>query len=161
VCVGKEGARCSTNQECSFPRCDTFYEDKDGDGYGNTSKPQGFCSSSQSNAPAGFAKLPGDCCEADPDANPGYNVGVDKENRFSATLNLCGSWDFNCDGVEQIACPGEQGATCARTGVDCRMTSSMFAGDVPCGQQGAKETCCATQCPEKWYYEGFQPQTCR
>ncbi|MEZ4320096.1 MAG: putative metal-binding motif-containing protein [Myxococcota bacterium] len=60
---------------------ETFYEDLDGDGFGDDASPTNRCFQ-----PAGFVALDGDCNDADPDVNPN-------------AVEVCDGNDNDCDGV--------------------------------------------------------------
>lgn len=61
----------------------TWYEDKDGDGFGNSAVTQKACAE-----PAGFAPLPGDCN----DDNPAFHPGASEANCDDPN-------DYDCDGT--------------------------------------------------------------
>lgn len=46
-----------------------------------------------------------DCCDIDPDVFPGQTEWFDSPN-------ACGSWDYNCDKVEELGSPAAPGGEC-------------------------------------------------
>ena len=72
---GGDDAAADGGTDCS----DTFFEDTDGDGYGNDSNSQQAC-----DAPDGFVAQGGDCDDGNADAHPG---GVE----------VCDGSDNDCD----------------------------------------------------------------
>jgi hypothetical protein len=45
--------------------------------------------------PPNAQDAPEDCCDADPDANPGQT------KYFQGPVKVCGGFDYNCDGAEE------------------------------------------------------------
>lgn len=75
----------------------TWYEDKDGDGYGNSSMTMQACSK-----PDGFASVPGDCVDIDPTFHPG-----------APEPNCNDPNDYNCDGsVSFVDADGDTFPSC-------------------------------------------------
>jgi hypothetical protein len=86
-------------------RCRTYFLDVDGDGYGSVATVR--CDGERA-PPPGYVTTGGDCCDADPDAHPGQTL-------FGTKTTACGTFDFNCDGVQEPqvpACPVPCGALC-------------------------------------------------
>ncbi len=75
---GAPDAACATSK---------FYPDGDGDGFGDTTKAVDMCT-----APVGYIAKGGDCRDADPTSHPG-------------AVELCDSFDNNCDGLADDADP--------------------------------------------------------
>jgi hypothetical protein len=88
-CRLKAMQACSSNAECATGNCETFYVDRDGDGFGGSATLQ-LCAPVGAAAPTGYVTASGDCCDSDPSANPG-------QTNWFTTEDACGSWDFNCD----------------------------------------------------------------
>lgn len=73
-----------------------------------------------------------DCCDIDPDAFPG-------QTEWFESPNACGSWDYNCDRVEELGSPAAPGGECspvhsqgAPPGIfDCDV--SKISGIAACG----------------------------
>ncbi len=42
--------------------------------------------------PAGYSAVGGDCCDSDNNTFPG-------QTKYFTTANVCGGWDYNCDGA--------------------------------------------------------------
>jgi len=98
-CAGKESCRDLT----------PFFEDRDNDGYGNTSEIQQGCA-----APEGYVDVSGDCDDRDHDVYPGAN-------------ETCGDGKVNdCDSSE-----AEAAASCTISGEVAASAASTatFAGD--------------------------------
>jgi hypothetical protein len=115
----------STTEE-NATGCSTYYSDVDGDGYGGNSKC--LC------APSATYRITqgGDCCDRDARARPGL-PGI----LWYTSANICGSYDYDCNGTEQraIAREGYCYPWCeSRTGwfgkstMPCGGTHSYFAG---------------------------------
>jgi hypothetical protein len=125
------GGTITCNSTCSSAISPTtWYQDVDGDGYGNASVPQSACSK-----PSGYVSNSTDCCDTDANAHPG-------QTSWFTAVNACGSWDWNCDGVITKEVPdtnsGPPVPSC--TGLDnsgCDQTipsgDSSFGGPVTCG----------------------------
>jgi hypothetical protein len=112
VCKVMDGATCQTDGDCGSGHCLTYYVDSDGDGYG-TSVTAKFCNELTGPPPAGYAAYPGDCCDVDSGANPGFDSSV-----FLRFPDQCGSYDWNCNGVvaQEATCSGQSTLAC---GADC------------------------------------------
>jgi hypothetical protein len=107
-CDGKHRVTCSGSgetrreacaQHCVNGRCEKecqkriFYEDDDGDTYGDGASQKEACT-----RPAGFAERDGDCNDADPKVHPGQTA------YFTAPSSK-GGWDYNCDNVVEKQYP--------------------------------------------------------
>jgi len=84
TCDGVDNDCNGATDEC----CDTYYEDSDTDGYGNSSVTKEACSK-----PSGYVADDTDCLDTDRKVNPGQT------NYFDTTHNG-GGWDYNCDGTD-------------------------------------------------------------
>jgi len=91
VCRLKSLQACNSNSDCASLLCQTFYVDHDGDGYGESNKTISFCEDDSGTPPAGYVTQGGDCCDSDNNTFPG-------QTKYFSTANLCGSFDYNCDG---------------------------------------------------------------
>jgi hypothetical protein len=89
VCKLPDGAACSTNAECIGGSCLTTYRDADGDGYG-----AGMVRRCETSPQAGYITRAGDCCDQDANSSPATLT-------YRTFRNLCGSYDWNCDGFEE------------------------------------------------------------
>lgn len=112
----------SKSEKCLTPS--TFYEDADGDGFGNPSKSVQACVAPPKTVTDGT-----DCADDDPRAFPG-------QTQFFHTPRPDGSYDFDCDGKSSIRLT--QRASCEEDPATrkCSATSG-WDGKVPdCGQAG-------------------------
>lgn len=91
VCKLPDGAACSTSTECLGGSCLTTYRDSDGDGYGGGGVSVRRCETSPQ---AGYVTRAGDCCDQDANSSPATAT-------YRTFRNLCGSYDWNCDGFEE------------------------------------------------------------
>jgi hypothetical protein len=91
ACKLAEHAPCSSDDECAYGRCRTYYADDDLDGYGRTDDFIKECNLLPF-APGGYSTVGGDCCDVDPLAHPGMTA------TFSIP-DVCGSIDYGCSGV--------------------------------------------------------------
>ncbi len=121
-CKLREGEACADSAECAGGACRTYYPDADADGYGaiGSSVALSRCDASP-NPPSGFVETAGDCCDTDPGAHPSVVT-------YSASRDRCGSYDWNCSGVEERqntqGCAGEQPVQCGQA------CSIVFKGTV-------------------------------
>jgi len=76
---------CCTGNVCGAQPL--WYQDADGDGYGNPAVVIAACA-----RPAGYVANGTDCCDSDANAHPGQTA-------YFATADACGSFDYNCDGA--------------------------------------------------------------
>ena len=88
------------------PECD-----KDGDGYLAQASP---CNGT-------------DCCDTDPNANPG-------QTQFFAVADNCGSFDYNCD--SKLETEYATDIVCTGTGLTGCKGGPGFVGDPACGTSG-------------------------
>ena len=89
-CDGKDNDCDGEVDEVDAEGCSPYWaDDNDGDGFGGTE----VCTCEP---PPGGKGPPGDCCDADPDAKP-YQTKY-----FTEPVNICGGFDYNCDGVEEL-----------------------------------------------------------
>jgi hypothetical protein len=94
-CKLRNQQKCSSSSDCASGDCESFYEDLDGDGYGSA-KTLKLCEDAGAAAPPGYSTLTGDCCDRDVSTNPA-------QTSYFSTMNVCGSWDYNCDGTVEVA----------------------------------------------------------
>jgi hypothetical protein len=106
--------------------CTKYSPDADSDGYGsNTAAPIGFCGGAVTRP--GYSTNALDTCDKDKNVYPGNTT-------FYASANQCGTYDYDCDGVETketltFSCPGLN---------RCR---NGYAADVACGASALFGTC--------------------
>ena len=118
--------------------CGTFYVDSDGDGYGTSASIQ-RCGTT---VPSGHADKSGDCCDIDTHAHPGSTTTL-------ATADVCGSFDYNCDGNETPKSngPSDCGAgTCGFVEGKCQYT-----GGCTCGGSSPCTTYTTAACGQAYY----------
>ncbi|MCA9605510.1 MAG: putative metal-binding motif-containing protein [Myxococcales bacterium] len=134
------------------------YEDRDGDGYGVTSATSMRCGCG-----SGWATLPGDCADWNPDAHPGQTYRSDCYCAAPppATCSVvCGpgtSADWDCNGTEQRRWLGDLGfcPACIGSGPEGRVWES---GSVPSCGEVAWQLLCHADCSSE---RRRVPQECR
>lgn len=89
-----DGVNCVRPTDCISGSCTTFFKDADADGFGSriAAESAAFCGTSP---PAGYAANTGDCCDSDKNAKPG-------QTSFFPASNACDSFDYNCNGAEDL-----------------------------------------------------------
>ncbi len=118
------------NEEGSLG-CRTYFEDKDGDGWGNPSSTRCLCGNVP---PAGYTTRSADCCDTDSSVNRDV-----RDDQWFETKNNCGDFDYDCDGheVQELQEIGH----CLQGGYGGSITCSVFEGwdqNVPeCGKTGS------------------------
>ena len=119
---GCQGGRCI---ECTVR---TFYLDSDGDGHGDPSQSLEACE-----PPHGYVAVADDCNDADSRAHPA-------QTGFFSEPDGAGSYDYNCDGIEE-----QQHSTTAWCNGDANGTGCVGDGwalGVPgCGTSGLLAHC--------------------
>jgi len=83
-----DGASCTSNSQCLSGSCTTFYQDSDGDTYGNPSSSTQRCGLTY----AGYVTNNTDCYDGNASAKPGSAT-------CSGTNRGDGSYDYNCNGT--------------------------------------------------------------
>jgi hypothetical protein len=141
------GATCQQNNDCASGRCETWFRDRDGDGFGTTDDVQRICGS-QSGAslpPQGYVASAGDCCDlGGSDAIVTRDIFPGQTRFFDIPQASCpdvGAFDFNCSGgIESVHREGLGG--CAFAG--CSNTV-IWTGLAPrCGLTGPISICVGT-----------------
>jgi hypothetical protein len=94
ACRLKNLQGCTSNADCASLLCETFYVDRDGDGFGESNKTISFCEVQGATPPTGYVTQGGDCCDSDANAFPG-------QTKYFTSADGCGGWDYNCDGTIQ------------------------------------------------------------
>jgi len=134
---------CKCNVACDGGACQVFYQDADGDGYGNmngdpTLGVTAYVGCSNDTVRAGFVPDHTDCDDQDPLVNPGQTAYFDTRSTGPAH-----TFDYNCDGILEKGIPEYPGAACEF----CSPTPTCGATNPTCtvsGQQGA--FACGPEC---------------
>jgi hypothetical protein len=112
--------------------CGAFYIDSDSDSYGDANSPPIHrCGSTP---PSGYVTNNGDCCDNDQYSYP-------NSTNYQARTNGCGSWDWDCNGVQKVV-NGPAVGTCGT--LQCNNQSLGSCDPVPnsCTCSGTDQ--CAT-----------------
>jgi len=126
-----DGASCTAADQCTSGVCSTFYQDADGDTYGNPNVVARVCGTS---APSGYVSNNQDCCDADLNAHPG-------QAGWFTGANGCGNFDYDCSGAseQEYTSLGQQCS--AATGV-CSQGTFACPLDARVGWLGGSVTGC-------------------
>lgn len=141
VCKRKDGVVCAAASDCASGVAATGYRDSDNDGYTSTAT-ELRCGTSVPH-PTPTAQL--DCCDSDANAHPGATD-------WHSYTNNCGSWDYDCDGVEspQAMSPSDEPADangCRHNGcasgspAQCCTGFGWVSAKPACGQSGTYRSC--------------------
>lgn len=170
------GATCTQDFECSTEHCQTFFRDRDGDGYGSdvTTDQRRVCNSltDQSLSPiAGYVALSGDCCDRDGAAGVQSSTIFPGQRQFFDTpQSICSNIadrDYDCSGAVEFLFQDDtqRGAgTCAYSGCngDTIWDVSQTGGSPPrCGAAGPILTCSGTSGACTAASQGFTTNFCR
>jgi hypothetical protein len=102
--------QCSSTMNCGTGvACQTFYQDADGDGYGNKNGTMAAGTAMPGcvgSPPAGFVADNTDCDDGDASVHPGQT------GWFTAASKGVGTFDYDCDGTVVKEFPQYPGATC-------------------------------------------------
>jgi hypothetical protein len=101
---GSCGKTCPSGATCTAGACmccdgtvcnpvPTWYQDLDGDGFGNVNVATAACT-----RPTGYVMSSTDCCDTDALAFPGQTA-------WFMMPDQCGSYDYNCDGMATVQTP--------------------------------------------------------
>jgi hypothetical protein len=112
------------NNTCSA--ASTWYPDTDNDGFG-TSADSAAAVLSCSKPDGGYANTNTDCCDIDPNAYP-------NEPNYYSSADLCGSFDYNCDGVPEQRVNGPSG---------CDVVNCVLTADGGCVNDAALPSGCS------------------
>ena len=118
------------NEEGSLG-CRTYYEDKDGDGWGNSRSTRCLCGDVP---PTGYTTRSADCCDTDSSVNRDV-----RDDQWFETKNNCGDFDYDCDGreVQEL----QEIGRCVQGGYGGSIICSLVVGwneDIPkCGETGS------------------------
>jgi len=96
VCLKSNGQTCSSFGECAAGTCNTYYQDRDGDGYAGATGT--YCGQTP---PTGWIATTNgvDCCDTDINAHPGQT------GYFATARTGCGGYDYNCSGTDELQYP--------------------------------------------------------
>jgi hypothetical protein len=114
---------CCSGSTCSGSM-PIWYQDADGDGYGNKAVSMASCTK-----PTGYVADDTDCCDTDANAHPGQTM-------FFTVPDACGSFDYNCDGVDT---PKVNGVSCGA--VMCVLEAGTCVNIGGCGQDFSQAAC--------------------
>ncbi len=120
-----KGVMCSAGVACQI-----FYQDADGDGYGNRNgvlgtTAQAGCAGAP---PTGFVADNTDCDDGDANVHPGQT------GWFGTVSKGTGTFDYDCDGTPVKEFPEYPGAGCTF----CPGCSACAPGSATCGSTGAQ-----------------------
>ena len=103
--------QCSSSMNCGTGiACQTFYQDADGDGYGNkngTTAAGTAMPGCVGSPPAGFVADNSDCDDGDASVHPGQT------GWFTTASKGIGTFDYDCDGTVVKEFPQYPGASCS------------------------------------------------
>lgn len=147
------GAVCGDDNQCSSGRCETWFRDRDGDGFGTTDDIQRTCGavSGSSLPPSGYTAISGDCCDlSGVDGVQARTIFPGQTQFFDVPQAACPNValrDYNCSGdIEFLHQDATErgGGSCEFTG--CNGTTiwdiSQTGGTPPaCGAAGPILTC--------------------
>jgi hypothetical protein len=94
TCKLQEGESCATDGDCAFGKCQSYYEDADGDGYGDVATADSRCDASP-RPRAGEILVGGDCCDIDARVHPGQTL-------YRTAKSACQNYDYDCSGTEEF-----------------------------------------------------------
>jgi hypothetical protein len=121
------GSSCSGDSECSSGRCETWYLDRDGDGFGATDDTQRTCGSLSGSSlpPQGYVATAGDCCDlGGVERAQAQTIFPGQTQFFDVPQIICGNvgrLDFNCSGDFEFLFQEDTargGGGCAFSGCD-------------------------------------------
>lgn len=98
------GATCSEDTQCSSGRCETWFQDRDGDGFGASGDVQRTCGSAGGTSlpPIGYVARSGDCCDlSGSDAVVSRDVFPGQTRFFDLLQTSCpdvATRDYDCSG---------------------------------------------------------------
>ncbi|MBI3206610.1 MAG: hypothetical protein HYZ29_34045 [Myxococcales bacterium] len=146
---------CATGAcQCNGQTCDagvaciTFYQDADGDGFGNKGMYKLGCANKP---PTGYVLDNTDCYDNNKDAKPG-------QTQWFPTHRGDNSFDYNCDGTQEKQYPVVSASSCLQClqtcsgkcgyagfscsgATGCPLTKSGYYSDVGCGGWAVLQSC--------------------
>lgn len=179
VCVSAmlpDGATCTQDNECLSERCQTFFRDRDGDGFGTNEAAdlRRVCNSrtQQSVSPlVGYSPLSGDCCDRDgSDGIQTSTIFPGQRQFFDTPQNICSNVadrDYDCSGEVEFLFQVDTesgGGTCAFQGCNGATVWDLSqTGGVPprCGASGPILTCSGSNGACTVVTQGFTTNFCR
>jgi hypothetical protein len=93
TCKLQAGEACAQDTDCAFGKCQTYYEDADGDGYGDAATADSRCDASP-RPRTGEVLVGGDCCDIDARVHPGQTL-------YRTARSACRNYDYDCNGSEE------------------------------------------------------------
>lgn len=150
------GLPCASGADCCSGTCETYYEDTDGDTYGNALATASLCAAT---APDGFSTNGDDCYDESADVFPGQTACFNVERGD-------GSFDYDCSGTEtRCGTCSEMEGDPAGSWVCWQRSTCQYGGawtayaNVGCGQSGhdpERVTCyndsgCVQERPATYY----------
>ncbi len=125
----------STDQDCDTAvdegATTTFYADLDGDGYGDADNTTEACSLPST----GYVSDGTDCYDVNTSANPGQSA-------FFSADRGDGSFDWDCDGVEEPEYPSEASCALDTDKAECTGDPGWESGVPACGVSGTWVEAC-------------------
>jgi hypothetical protein len=118
---GPPGTVCSQNVDCQSNDCRNWSPDGDGDGFGAAGVVVRRCGPPGQ----GFVANADDCCDSDSSARP------NQTDFFNRVRNVCGGFDFNCDGTTE---PNPPMGPCTAYGID--NCPGVISSELNCGGNG-------------------------
>ena len=151
VCDGSDNNCDGFVDEEGASGCTTWYQDLDDDGYGSTVS---ICACAASGDFT--SSLSSDCYDLSATANPTHTS-------FHTSNRGDGSYDYNCDYVEEKQTTTESG-TCAFFSGFCAVSDGWASSPPSCGSSGTWRTGCyysTSGWPSEWgcYWASEYPQT--
>lgn len=156
TCVGATlpaGSSCTQDGECTSGRCETWYRDLDGDGFGTDADVQRTCGSANglSVPPNSYVRTGGDCCDvAGANGRQAAQIFPGQTQFFDVSQGSCGDlgmFDYNCSGeVEYLFQEATErgGGGCSFSGcsgVTVWALAEMGGTPPSCGGIGALNAC--------------------
>jgi hypothetical protein len=98
------GSTCSADNQCGSGRCETWFRDRDADGFGTTDDVQRTCGALNGSSlpPNGYRATAGDCCDlGGAEAVQARTIFPGQTQFFDVPQVICptvGSRDYNCSG---------------------------------------------------------------
>lgn len=179
ICVSTTlplGATCTQDSECSSERCQTFYRDRDGDGFGADAAADLLraCNSATTlsvSPVAGYSALSGDCCDrGGADAVQTRTIFPGQTQFFDTPQVICSNIadrDYNCSGAVEFLFQADTqrgGGSCAFSGCNGATVwdLSQTGGTPPrCGAAAPILTCSGASGACTGTPQGFTVNFCR